>query len=144
MRISLRTILLAVTLIVTAEALSQNADSLLTRFKQQSGTEARATAERFLSLVEREGLSDGKVELKPDCSAESIRLLTWYWASEWYFDLQDYSNSLQYAQQAFELCKTAGTPEIEADICSIISILHFRKTDYPQALKYAERTLQEC
>ena len=142
MRISLRTILLAVTLIVTAEALSQNADSLLTRFKQQSGTEARATAERFLSLVEREGLSDGKVELKPDCSAESIRLLTWYWASEWYFDLQDYSNSLQYAQQAFELCKTAGTPEIEADICSIISILHFRKTDYPQALKYAERTLK--
>lgn len=119
MRISLRTILLAVTLIVTAEALSQNADSLLTRFKQQSGTEARATAERFLSLVEREGLSDGKVELKPDCSAESIRLLTWYWASEWYFDLQDYSNSLQYAQQAFELCKTAGTPEIEADICKI-------------------------
>ena len=72
----MRTILLAVTLIVTAEALSQNADSLLTRFKQQSGTEARATAERFLSLVEREGLSDGKVELKTDCSAESIRLLT--------------------------------------------------------------------
>ena len=142
MRISLRTILLAVTLIVTAEALSQNADSLLTRFKQQSGTEARATAERFLSLVEREGLSDGKVELKPDCSAESIRLLTWYWASEWYFCLQDYSNSLQYAQQAFELCKTAGAPEIEADICSIISILHFRKTNYPQALKYAERTLK--
>lgn len=53
--------------------------------------------------------------IHPGSGADSVRALTWYWAAEWYYDIQDYDKSIEYAGKALASSRKAGTKEIECD-----------------------------
>ncbi|MGN0201792.1 MAG: tetratricopeptide repeat protein [Candidatus Cryptobacteroides sp.] len=143
---------LTIALIVSASALSvfaddgagHRADSLIQAFDSQKGQEAARSARLFFDLLEEEGFTDGEIDFPAEGRAgtDAVRALTWYWAGEWYFDRQDYHKSLEYSQKAMKVCKGGGDLLLEADCANILSILHFRKSDYPAALKFAKRTLE--
>ena len=128
------------TILPASEDVGSTVDSLLLAFDSQKGEDSRRTASLFFELLEQEEFSDGKIEI-PD-ESRPLKALTWYWAGEWYFDCQDYDRSMEYSLKAMNLSKFHPDPLLEADCASIVSIIHFRRSDYPKAMEYAKRTLE--
>ena len=128
------------TMLPASEDVGSTVDSLLLAFDSQKGEESRRTASLFFELLEQEEFSDGKIELPAE--SRPLKALTWYWAGEWYFDCQDYDRSMEYSLKAMNLSKFHPDPLLEADCASIVSIIHFRRSDYPKAMEYAERMLE--
>lgn len=119
-------------------------DSLLQSFEVQTGQQALSTAEVFFDLLEKEDFTDEEIDLtvKGKPSEKKAKAMTWYWAGEWYFDLQNYSLSMEYAKKAIDLFKSLDDPSSEADCANLLSILCIRLSDYPEALKYAKQDLE--
>ena len=128
------------TTLQASEDVGSTVDSLLLAFDSQKGEESRRTASLFFELLEQEEFSDGKIELPAE--SRPLKALTWCWAGEWYFDCQDYDRSMEYSLKAMNLSKFHPDPLLEADCANILSILHFRRSDYPKAMEYAKRTLE--
>lgn len=136
-----RPLLIHIFLLLAVSAYSQNVDSLITAFDHQRGKVAVGTAERFFDFLADEDFSDGRIMIHPGSGADSVRALTWYWAAEWYYDIQDYDKSIEYAGKALASSRKAGTKEIECDCCNTLSIALFRKSDYHRALELARDAL---
>ena len=117
-------------------------DSLLQAFDSQSPRQQLGTASAIFDILIREGFIDEPVCLPQQARPDSVRALTWYWAGEWYYDLQDYEKAMHYGRKAMNLCHKAADPLLEADCANLLSIICFRQADYPQALQYARRTLE--
>lgn len=143
---------LTIALIASATALGaptsldagHQVDSLLQSFEVQTGQQALSTAEVFFDLLEKEDFTDEEIDLtvKGKPSEKKAKAMTWYWAGEWYFDLQNYSLSMEYAKKAIDLFKSLDDPSSEADCANLLSILCIRMSDYPEALKYAKQDLE--
>ena len=143
---------LTVALIASATALGSptsydaghRVDSLLQSFELQTGEEALCTADVFFDLLRDEDFLDEEIDLtvKGKPSEKKAKAMTWYWAGEWYFDLQNYSLSMEYAKKAIDLFKSLEDPSTEADCANLLSILCIRVSDYPEALKYAKHDLE--
>ena len=119
------------TILPASENVGSTVDSLLLAFDSQKGEASRRTASLFFELLEQEEFSDGKIEIPAE--SRSLKALTWYWAGEWYFDCQDYDRSMEYSLKAMNLSKFHPDPLLEADCANVLSILHFRRSDYPKA-----------
>ena len=143
--------------------LQSKVDSLIRVFDNQKGTDALQTARLFFDILFAEDFLDPDEPLLPseNLPDRTLKALTWYWAGEWYFDCQEYERSMEYSLKALRLCpklnphlskprtsKVQGSsgPDplllLEADCSNLISILYFRKSDYPSSLEYARRTLK--
>lgn len=145
--------------------LQSKVDSLIRVFDNQKGTDALQTARLFFDILSAEDFLDPDEPLLPseNLPDRTLKALTWYWAGEWYFDCQEYERSMEYSLKALRLCPKlnphlskprtskvraqAGSsgPDpllLEADCSNLISILYFRKSDYPSSLEYARRTLK--
>ena len=142
--------------------LQSKVDSLIRVFDYQKGTDALQTARLFFDILSAEDFLDPDEPLLPseNLPDRTLKALTWYWAGEWYFDCQEYERSMEYSLKALRLCpklnphlskprtsKVQGSSEpdpllLEADCSNLISILYFRKSDYPSSLEYARRTLK--
>ena len=128
------------TVLPASKDVGSTVDSLLLAFDSQKGEASRQTASLFFELLEQEQFTDGKIELPAE--SRPLKALTWYWAGEWYFDCQDYDRSMEYSLKAMNLSKSHSDPLLEADCANILSILHFRRSDYPKAMEHAKRTLE--
>ena len=117
-------------------------DSLLQAFDSQSPRQQRGTAGAILGILTSEGFIDEPVCIPAQAKPDSVRALTWYWAGEWYYDLQDYRKAMHYGRKSMKLSHKTGNPLLEADCANLLSIICFRQADYPQALQYAQRTLE--
>lgn len=143
-------ILLAVTIVIcsvcnicaSSFALAQNVDSILVSFEKQKKNKAEKTAETFFGILMEQGFSDDSIRILKGSSPDSIKALTWYWASEWFYDSQDYDKAITYSEKALKKSQSAEAKEIECDCCNTLSIALFRKSDYRSSLKYAKRTLE--
>ncbi len=137
-----RVVLTSILLLSALSAFSQNVvDSLITVFDHQKDERARHTAEAFFDYLAQDGFTDEAVTLLPRCKADSIKALTWYWAGEWYYDIQDYDKSIHYATKSLAVGKKTLTKELLCDCNNILSIAYFRKSDYHKSLEYASETL---
>lgn len=125
-----------------AEKPAATIDSLLHSFDSQNARGQLGTSGAILDILTREGFIDEPVCIPAQAKPDSVRALTWYWAGEWYYDLQDYQRAMHYGQKAMKLCRKAGDPLLEADCANLLSIICFRQADYPHALQYARRTLE--
>ena len=85
-------------------------DSLLQAFDSQSAHQQRGTSGAILDILTREGFIDEPVCIPAQAKPDSVRALTWYWAGEWYYDLQDYQRAMHYGQKAMKLCSKPTAP----------------------------------
>ncbi len=137
-----RIVLTNIFLLFALSAYSQNVvDSLLTAFDRQKGDRARLTAEAFFDYLAKEDFTEEPVRLLPRSKADSVKALAWYWAGEWYYDVQDYDKSINYALKALAAGRKTMPKELECDCDNILSIAYFRKSDYHKSLEYARATL---
>lgn len=123
---------------VRADEVADNKDvvQFLRTFANQP---TRTNAEQFLQFLLNEEFIDEPIVLPADADKERLQSEVWYWAAEWYYDQQDYTQAEKYGLQALPLCSKADGQTMEADCASLLSLIYVRKGDFNQAAIYAKQ-----
>ena len=96
-------------------------------------------ANRFFALLDQEEFTEGKIHFSPSVPADSVRQQVWYWATEWYYDQQDYNKSKDYGLKAIKLYH--GPSESKADCLNLLGCVYVRLGDFKNAATYAKQCL---
>ncbi len=97
------------------------------------------TANRFFSLLDQEGFTEEKIRFSPQVPADSVRQQVWYWASEWFYDKQDYNQGKDYGLKALKLYH--GDSDSKADCLNLLGCIYVRLGDFKNAAAYAKQCL---
>lgn len=112
-----------------------NAD-IKTSLETFNKSQTAANANRLLKELKAEGLFDEEVKYGDNTPTDTLRAQVWYWAGEWYYDQQQYSQAVVYGTKALPLCKNGGP---EADCLNLLAISNFRLSNYDEAARYAKQ-----
>lgn len=96
-------------------------------------------ANRFFSLLDQEEFIEEKIQFSPQVPADSVRQQVWYWASEWFYDKQDYNQGKDYGLKALKLYH--GASESKADCLNLLGCIYVRLGDFQNAAAYAKQCL---
>ena len=96
-------------------------------------------ANRFFALLDQEEFTEGKIHFSPSVPADSVRQQVWYWATEWYYDQQDYNKSKDYGLKAIKLYH--GPSESKADCLNLLGCVYVRLGDFQHPPTYAKQCL---
>ena len=96
-------------------------------------------ANRFFSLLDQEEFTEEKIHFSPRVPADSLRQQVWYWASEWFYDKQDYTQSKDYGLKALKLYH--GSSDSKADCLNLLGCIYVRLGDFKNAAAYAKQCL---
>ena len=121
---------------VTALAQQHNIKKALDDYNRTPSVE---TANRFFALLDQEQFTEGKIQFASGVSADSVRQQVWYWASEWFYDKQDYTQSKDYGLKALKLYH--GASESKADCLNLLGCIYDRLGDFKNAAAYAKQCL---
>lgn len=116
-------------------------EQLLAEYDNQRGKQRLSTANRMLGIVYRMELADTLVAFTPETHPDSMDLWVWYWASEYFYDTQDYDKGLAYARRALPLAGNSHNLELRADCQHTAGLLYFRLSDYANAIKAVRGSL---
>lgn len=133
-RLKCMRLLLLLTAFITSKAYSAEADVLIEQFNiaNQAGA-----ANKFFDYLDKEEFTDEKIQFGSDTPADSLRQQVWYWAAEWYNEVQEYGKAKEYALKALPLFRY---PNMEkADCLNLLGIIHVRLGDFPTAASYAKQ-----
>ncbi|MBQ9575637.1 MAG: helix-turn-helix domain-containing protein [Muribaculaceae bacterium] len=97
------------------------------------------TANRFFNLLDQEQFTEEKVQFPTQTPADSVCQQVWYWAAEWFYDKQDYSQSRDYGLKALKLYH--GASESKADCLNLLGCIYVRLGDFKNAATYAKQCL---
>ena len=109
---------------------------LLETFELATGEKRVAAANAFMKALQTEGVTDEAVSFHPGVSADSLSMLMWYWAGEYWYDQQQYTRALEYGKKALPLLQKKGDLLIQSDCLSLLGTIYFRLSDYVSAAKY--------
>ena len=115
---------------------------LLDDFDHQHGKRRMAAAQPIFDLLYREEMTDSLLHATPGMPADSLEMLVWYWAGEYFYEVQDYNEGLRCATRALPLTYRAGDLMLQSDCERLVGLFHFRMSDYAQAIKYAQKSLE--
>ena len=134
-RILCKVLLLAALLAGNLQVQADVADveQLLNEFNQSLSVK---TANRFMQLIQQEGLYDDTVSFADSAPADTMQHQVWYWAAEHFYDQQQYQQAVDYARKALPLFHVDAE---RADCLSLISISYTRLGDYQQAAEFAKQ-----
>ncbi len=97
------------------------------------------TANRFFSLLDQEEFTEEKIRFSPQVPTDSVRQQVWYWASEWFYDKQDYNQGKDYGLKALKLYH--GASDSKADCLNLLGCIYVRLGDFKNAAAYAKQCL---
>lgn len=97
-------------------------------------------ANRFFTLLDKEEFTENKIQFTVQVPADSVRQQVLYWASEWFYDKQDYNKAKDYGLKALSLYK--GESEGKADCLNLLGCVYVRLGDFKNAAIYAKQCLQ--
>lgn len=97
------------------------------------------TANRFFNLLDQEQFTEEKVQFPTQTPTDSVCQQVWYWAAEWFYDKQDYSQSRDYGLKALKLYH--GASESKADCLNLLGCIYVRLGDFKNAATYAKQCL---
>ena len=97
------------------------------------------SANRFFSLLDQEEFTEEKIHFSTQVPADSVRQQVWYWASEWFYDKQDYNQGKDYGLKALKLYH--GASESKADCLNLLGCIYVRLGDFKNAAAYAKQCL---
>lgn len=115
---------------------ADNVSSLLSDFDTYSTV---TNANKFFSQLYAEEFLDEPVILPDNSSVDTLHAEVWYWAAEYFYDAQDYTNAEKYALSSLPLCKTIGDKTLEADCASLLGLIYVRLGAFDKAAIYAKR-----
>jgi len=101
-------------------------------------TEAHAAA--FFALLQQEEYTDEPVVFAPGTPMEEISAHVWYWAGDWYYNLQDYPNAVKYAEKSLPVIPEGDDAELlKADCLNLLAMGYVRLSDFAKAADYARQ-----
>lgn len=105
--------------------------------KLENSKSPTTTANLFFEFLDHEEFTDEKIKFGPNTPTDSVKQQVWYWAAEWYNEVQEYGKAKEYALKALPLFKY---PNMEkADCLNLLGIIHVRLGDFPTAAAYAKQ-----
>ncbi len=115
--------------------MGERVEALLKKFDERPTAE---NANAFFGYLYAEGWLLEPMTIAYTEHRDSICGAVWYWAGEWYYDRQNYTESERYCLMAYPLCKSAGDKIMEADCASLLSIVYVRQGKFDKAAVYAK------
>ncbi len=121
---------------VTALAQQHSIEKALDDYNRAPSVE---TANRFFALLDQEEFTEEKIRFSTHVPPDSVRQQVWYWASEWFYDKQDYTQSKDYGLKALKLYH--GASNSKADCLNLLGCIYVRLGDFKNAAAYAKQCL---
>lgn len=121
--------------ILGPEAKAGELDILIGKFENSISQERDANW--FFEYLDKEEFTDEKIQFGPNTPVDSLRQQVWYWAAEWYNEVQEYGKAKDYALKALPLFRYPNTEK--ADCLNLLGIIHVRLGDFPTAASYAKQ-----
>ena len=130
--------------IVTTNAseLGQEMVRLLSDFDRQGGKRRTEAAQPIFDLLYREEMTDSLLHATPDMPADSLEMLVYYWAGEYFYEAQNYAEGLRCATRALPLIYQSDDLLLQSDCELLIGLCHFRMSDYVQAIEHTRKSLE--
>ncbi len=119
----------------------QAMNRLLQDYEQQDAAERIASANRIFDLVYQAEITDERFAATPHTPADSVEMMVWRRAGEYFWDTQDYHQSLRCVQHALPFAYRIGDMELQSDCEHLIGQNYFRMSDYARAVEYVRRSL---
>ena len=129
-------VLMALSCVVNMMAQQHAVEKALHEYDRQLTVDA---ANRFFSLLDQEEFIEEKIHFSSQVPADSVRQQVWYWASEWFYDKQDYNQGKDYGLKALKLYH--GASESKADCLNLLGCIYVRLGDFQNAAAYAKQCL---
>ena len=107
--------------------------------REYDHTPSVIAANRFFIMLDQVEFTDEKIQFNSRVPADSISQQVWYWATEWYYDKQDYNQAKSYGLKALPLYK--GASESKADCLNLLGCIYVRLGDFKNAAAYAKKCL---
>lgn len=126
--------LLLISLPLSTTAAEQKADNLIEAFNKKQTAES---ANKFFAYLDSKEFTDSKIHFSTATPTDSLRQQVWYWAAEWYNDIQDYNRAKGYALKALPLFRWTNADR--ADCLNLLGIIHVRLGDFVSAASYAKK-----
>lgn len=114
---------------------------LLQDYEQQKGAERIASANQILDLVYQTEITDEHLVATSRTPSDSLEMMVWYWAGEYFYDTQDYNQSLRCTRHALPFVYRVGDFKLQSDCEHLIGLDYFRISDYARAVEYVRRSL---
>ena len=73
---------------------------------------------------------------------DTVDLLVWYWAGEYFFAQQEYEKGLGYAKKALPLAEQNHDLTLKSDCENLTGLFYFRMSNYAQALRHTHQSLE--
>lgn len=108
----------------------------LALYEESQGHKHIATANQLMEIFHNADLTPELVIFDSDTPDSTISREIFYWASEYFYEIQDFKSALNYGLKALPLCQGS---DIEADCLSLLSLVHFRLSRYDDAAEYAKQ-----
>ena len=131
--------LLVILLTICSNASLAQSDAVEKALNQYNSALTVDAANQFFALLDREQFTEEKIHFSPQVPADSVRQQVWYWASEWFYDQQDYNQGKDYGLKALKLYH--GASESKADCLNLLGCIYVRLGDFKNAATYAKQCL---
>ena len=109
--------LLVILLTICSNASLAQSDAVEKALNQYISALTVDAANQFFALLDREQFTEEKIQFSSKVPADSVRQQVWYWASEWFYDQQDYNQGKDYGLKALKLYH--GASESKADCLNL-------------------------
>lgn len=114
---------------------------LLRDYDQKSGKEHMGIADRIFERLFEEDFTESRITVTTRTPADSVDMLVWYWAGEYFWETQDYDEGMRYACKALPLTYRLGDQLLQSDCERLVGLFHFRKSDYIHAIEHTRKSL---
>ena len=114
---------------------------LLRDYDQKSGKEHIGIADRIFERLFKEEITESRITATTRTPADSMDMLVWYWAGEYFWETQDYNEGLRYACKALPLTYRLGDQLLQGDCEQLVGLFYFRQSDYIHAIEHTRKSL---
>lgn len=114
---------------------------LLQEYELQGGEQRLVCANRIFDLVYKAEITDEPIEVTSKTPADSVEMMVWHWAGEYFWEMQDYCQSLHFSQLALPLAYRLGDMKLQSDCENLIGLNYFRMSDYARAVENLHKSL---
>ena len=117
-------------------------DMLLEDYGHNRREQRIVTANKIFGILDRDKLTDSLLQVSLRTHPDTIDLLVWYWAGEYYFAQQKYAKGLSYAKKALPLAEQNHDLTLKSDCENLTGLFYFRMSNYAQALRHTRKSLE--
>ena len=119
-------------------ASAEDVSRQLERVERATGGQVVQEANKFFKLLHDEEFLDTLYQYDKKTAVDTLREQVWYWAAEYFYDCQQYEQTLTCGRKALPLYKEGNNRNGEADCLSLMAIANIRLANYEEAAEYAK------